>query len=322
MALPTENMPQLSENDRRVAEKLRRELGPIINRLLAEPDVVEIMLNPDGVLWSERLGGKMEVVGRMDAHQAESMMNTIASCFRVAVTRESPILECELPFDGSRFEGLIPPIVAKPTFAIRRKAHAIFSLASYVSQGMMTEEHRTAICAAVDDHKNILVVGGTGSGKTTLTNAVIGYMAEAWPDERLVIIEDTGELQCASQNAVQLRAVDGVDMLRLLKATLRLRPDRILVGEVRGPEAMTLIDSWNTGHPGGVATVHANDAASGLIRVESLVRRGLSGGVPVQEIAAAVNVVVCIAKTNQGRRITEVVTVTGHDGNNYLITKN
>jgi P-type conjugative transfer ATPase TrbB len=309
------------ERDQRVAEKLQRELGPQICEFLKAPDVVEIAKNPDGALWVERLGHPMERFGYMQPHQAESIIGTVASVYKTTVTRDNPILECELPFDGSRFEALIPPVVLSPTFAIRRKALSVFTLDDYVSKNIMTSAQRDAIRCAVDEHKNILVVGGTGTGKTTLTNAIIDYMSRSHPDERLVIIEDTAELQCSSPNYVALRAVDQVDMLRLLKATMRLRPTRILVGEVRGPEALTLIDSWNTGHPGGVATVHANTASTGLTRVESLVRRGVTGAIPVKEIAAAINLVVSIAKVGKGRAVQEVLAVDGYDHltKNYVL---
>lgn len=303
------------EHAKRISEKLRRELGPQICGLLEEPDVIEIALNPDGTLWVERLGQPMKADGVMTARQAESLMATVASTLRTTITRDNPILECELPLDGSRFEAMIPPVVASPTFTIRRKAMKVFTLDDYVARGIMTARQATLIREAVDNHRNVLVVGGTSTGKTTLTNAIIAYISEAWRDERLVIIEDTAELQCTSPNAVPLRATDQVDMLRLLKATMRLRPDRILVGEVRSAEALTLIDSWNTGHPGGVATVHANDAAAGLTRLESLVRRATQGAVPHDEIAEAINVIVSIAKakTPAGRCIKEVVTVHGYD---------
>jgi type IV secretion system protein VirB11 len=236
------------------------------------------------------------------------------------VTRESPILECELPLDNSRFEAMIPPIVAAPVFTIRRKALKIFTLSDYVNDGIMTEAQREAICQAVANHENILVVGGTSTGKTTLTNAIIAQISQAFPHERLVIIEDTGELQCTSENRVLLRATIHTPILTLLKATMRLRPDRILVGEVRGVEALALLKAWNTGHPGGVATVHANDAAAGLIRIEQLVAEGTLAPMQ-QQIATAINVIVAIEKTPDGsRRVKSVLKVHGHDGTKYLTT--
>ena len=300
----------------RLREKLRRELGPQICGFLAEPHVIEIMLNPDGALWVERLGQPMERVGSMEANKAEALIGTVAASLRTTVTRENPILECELPIDGSRFEAILPPNVAGPVFTIRRKASKIFTLAEYVEASVMTARQAAVIREAVALKRNVLVVGGTGTGKTTLTNAIIDHMAETVGDERLVIIEDTAEIQCRSPNAVILRATEYADMLRLLKATMRLRPDRIIVGEVRGPEALSLLKAWNTGHPGGVATVHANDASSGLVRLESLIAEATAAPMrPV--IAAAVDVIVSIAKTGEGRRVQEVLRVNGLRAGEY-----
>ena len=307
-----------TEHERRIHEKLRRELGPLICNLLEDPSVFEVMLNPDGRLWVEKMGEPMRPVGVMSASQAESLMGTVASTLKTQITALNPILECELPLDGSRFEALIPPVVSAPTFTIRRKAIRVFSLDDYVKTSIMTQTQCDGIKAAVCDRKNVLVVGGTGTGKTTLTNAIIRYIAEVAPEDRIVIIEDTGELQCMAKNAVLMRAVDHVDMTRLLKATMRLRPDRILVGEVRDGAALALLKAWNTGHPGGVATVHANSAPAGLIRMEQLVAEATQA--PMRAlISEAINLIVSIEKiAHLGRRVKEVVTVDGHDGVNYV----
>jgi len=307
-----------TEHHRRVNEKLRRELGPVVCNLLEDKTVIEIMLNPDGRLWVERLGADMAVVGHMPASQAESLMGTVASTLKTQITALNPILECELPLDGSRFEALLPPVVSAPTFTIRKKAVQVFTLDNYVASKIMTPEQNEAIKDAVRSRRNILVVGGTGTGKTTLTNAIINYMATVSPQDRIAIIEDTGELQCSADNAVLMRAVDHVDMTRLLKATMRLRPDRILVGEVRDGAALALLKAWNTGHPGGAATVHANSAPAGLIRIEQLVAEATQAPMYAL-IAEAVDLIVSIEKVaHVGRRIKEVVTVEGHDGTNYL----
>lgn len=314
MSTPKDQL--LNEQDRRIHEKLRRELGAQICAFLEAPDVVEIMLNGDGRLWVERIGAPMEHFGHMPAHQAEAIMTTVASVYKTTITRENPILECELPLDGSRFEALIPPIVEGPTFTIRRKALHVFTLDDYVRDGIMTPRQKDYLVQAIADHRNILVVGSTGSGKTTLTNALIAEIASAFPHERPVIIEDTAELQCSAKNRVMLRAVDHVDMLRLLRVTMRMRPDRILVGEVRGGEALALLKAWNTGHPGGVATVHADDARLGLLRLEELVSEA-SVTPRHQTIARSIHCIVFIAKTDTGRRVKEIVSVHGHDGVDY-----
>ncbi len=305
------------ELQRRLTEKLRRELGPMICGYLVDPDVIEIMLNPDGTLWIDRLGSDMEQVGTMSGIQAEALMGTVAASLRTIITRETPYLECELPIDGSRFEALIPPIVSAPTFTIRRKAVKVFTLADYVTASIMTERQRAAIERAVWERQNILVVGGTTTGKTTLTNAILRFIAEAAPNHRLVIIEDTAELQCTIRNHVMLRTSHNVDQLMLLKFTMRLRPDRICLGEARGPEALALLKAWNTGHPGGVCTIHANSARAGLIRLEQLIAEASTAPMGTL-VGEAVNVIVSIAKTAAGRRIKEVLTVKGFDDGQYV----
>ena len=311
-----------TEKQARVREKLLRELGPNIREALADPRVIEVVLNPDGKLWVEKLGEEMQVVGAMASSNAESLMATIASSLSTTITRERPVLEGELPTDGSRFEGMIPPVVVRPSFAIRKKASRVFPLAEYVRKGIMTEAQRLGIVEAVKSRRNILVVGGTGTGKTTLLNAIILVISEVSPEHRVVIIEDTVELQCSSKNVVQLRTSDTVTMQGLLRVTMRLRPDRILVGEVRGAEALALLKAWNTGHPGGLATVHANDASSGLLRIKQLIEEGLQGGKADPEvIAEAVGLVVVIQKTSvaPGRRVSEMVRVEGYESGAYVL---
>jgi type IV secretion system protein VirB11 len=183
----------------------------------------------------------------------------------------------------------------------------------------MDKHQKEQLEIAIRDRKNILVAGGTGSGKTTLANALIAEIVQAHPEHRLVIIEDTAEIQCSAENAVLLHATDNVDMLRLLKATMRLRPDRILVGEVRGPEALALLKAWNTGHPGGVATVHANSAAAGLIRMEQLIAEATPTPIPVL-IGEAVDLVVSIVKTPIGRKVHEILQVLGYSPQDGYLT--
>ncbi len=313
-------LPPREEQAARLALSLRRKLGEVGCQALEQPGVFELMLNPDGHLWVDCHGSGMQRVGTMLSSAAESFIGTVASMLRSTVTRESPILECELPDDapffGARFEAMIPPVVVQPTFTIRLRASSVFTLAQYVEHGVMTSGQRAAIERAVSDRKNILVVGGTTSGKTTLTNAILDYMSQVAPHHRIVILEDTRELQCTSPNVVALRTSDFVDMQRLLKATMRLRPDRIVVGEVRDSAALALLKAWNTGHPGGVCTVHSNDARAGLVRVEQLIAEVSLNPMPAL-IAEALDVIVSIAHTPVGRRIREVIAVTGYIDGQY-----
>jgi len=252
----------------RAKKKLERDMGPLLMAALNNPKTVEIMLNADGKLWQESLGEGMKCIGTLRTAQAEAIIKTVAGYHGKEVTRVKPIIEGELPLDGSRFAGQLPPIVPAPIFAIRKRAIAIFTLEQYVDAGIMTPTQYEALKSFVANHRNILVIGGTGSGKTTLVNAIINEMVVCDPTERVFIIEDTGEIQCAAENFVQYHTSFDVPMTALLKTTLRMRPDRILVGEVRGAEALDLLDAWNTGHEGGAATLHANNAAAGLTRLK------------------------------------------------------
>jgi P-type conjugative transfer ATPase TrbB len=235
-------------------------MGPELLAALNDPKTVEIMLNADGKLWQERLGEPMKCIGSMRVAQAQAIIETIAGYHGKEVTRRNRSWKASLPLDGSRFAGQLPPVVPAPTFAIRKKAVAIFTLDAVRRGGVMTAGSAMCLIEAIRAHRNILVIGGTGSGKTTLVNAIINQMVVNDPTERVFIIEDTGEIQCAAANYVQYHTSIDVNMTALLKTTLRMRPDRILVGEVRGPEALDLLMAWNTGHEGGAATLHANNA--------------------------------------------------------------
>lgn len=306
----------------RAREKLRRDLGGMIEHALNDPKTVEIMLNADGRLWQERLGETMRCIGTVTEARAESIIKTVAGFHGKEVTRFNPILEGELPLDGSRFAGQLPPVVSKPTFAIRKKAISIFTLDDYVQSEIMTEAQCEVIKNAVITHRNILVIGGTGSGKTTLVNAIINEMVRHSPTERVFIIEDTGEIQCSAENCVQYHTTLDVNMTQLLKTTLRMRPDRILVGEVRGSEALDLLDAWNTGHEGGAATLHANNCLAGLHRLKSLISRNPAAPAEIEPlIGEAVHCVVHISRTPLGRRVEEILSIKGYEKGHYTIEK-
>lgn len=303
------------ETRRRISEKLMYEMGSLYE-LLDDPTVTDIMLNPDGKVWVERLGQAKVCAGTMTASKAMDIIRTVAATMDLVMTAKNPILECEFPLDGSRFLAVIPPVTTGPQFTIRKKAIMVFTLADYVEQGIMTSAQRLVIEEAVRARKNILIVGSTGSGKTTLVNAVIRYVVEASPDHRLLILEDTRELQCLAEDFVPLKVVEGVDMVRLVKVTMRENPNRIIVGEVRDGSAHALLKSWNTAHPGGVATLHANSAYAGLTRLEQLVAEAIR--IPMPElIAEAVDLVVFIEMDAGSRRIKEIIRVDGHDGRKY-----
>jgi len=306
-----------AETNLRKRAMLRTAMGPAIEAALGDHRVIEIMVNPDGVLRIDLLGeGRVDTQVRIAPDQVERIIRLVASHVRSEVHGDRPIVSAELPAHGEgageRFEGILPPVATAPCFAIRKPAARIHSLGDYVADGIMSRDVAALLRQAVLHRANILVAGGTSSGKTTLANALLNEMAEI--DERVVIIEDTRELQCPAADTVALRTRAGhVTIGDLVRSTLRLRPDRIIVGEVRGPEALDMLKAWNTGHPGGIATVHANGAAAALHRLESLVQEAVVT-VPRRLIAEAIDLVVFISGRGLARRVAAVVQLDGLDG--------
>lgn len=299
----------------RVLDMLHTSFGPTIQALMEDDKVIEIMLNPDGRLWVDTLDAGRSFTGEyISPEDAERIIRIVSSKTDTVCNAEHPLLAAELPGSGERFQGILPPVVERPVFTIRKRALMIYTLADYVTQGIMTGNRADYLKEAVREKKNILIVGGTGSGKTTLANAILAEIADS--GERLIIIEDTLELQCKAQDRVALRTSEAIDITACIKATMRLRPDRIIVGEVRGGEALGLLKAWNTGHPGGLSTLHANGTREGLIRLEQLIQEAISF-VPKSLIASAVDVVVYIRREGTGRIVESVARVEGLEDDDY-----
>jgi type IV secretion system protein TrbB len=204
---------------------------------------------------------------------------------------------------------LISPVVAAPAFAIRKPAVAVFTLDDYAAAGIITANQAEILRNAVAQRRNILVAGGTSTGKTTLVNGLLAEVARS--DDRVVLIEDTRELQCKAPNLVALRTKDGVASLSdLVRSSLRLRPDRIPIGEVRGAEALDLLKAWGTGHPGGIGTIHAGSALGALGRLEQLVQEAVVT-VPRALIAETINLIAVLAGRGSERRLVELARVEG-----------
>ncbi|CAG1009798.1 Type IV secretion system protein VirB11 [Burkholderiales bacterium] len=309
----------MSESKRRLILGLQDALGVTVTTALHDPDVVEVMLNPDGNLFIERVGQGIAAAGRMASHDAETVIGKVAHALKTEVDQDRPIISGELPLGGHRFEGILPPAAPAPMFTIRKRASMLIRLARYVTDGIMTPEQVDVIRDSIVNRLNIVVSGGTGTGKTTLTNAILAELVETTPEHRLVILEDTAEIQCAAENHVILHTTDTVDMSRLLKSTMRLRPDRIIVGEVRDGAALTLLKAWNTGHPGGIATVHSNSAGAALTRLEQLVAEVSSQPMP-EVIGEAVDLIVSIERAPGGRTVREILNVEGFRDGRYLTT--
>jgi len=305
-------------NDRSL-RMLQTALGPAIGALLEDADVIEVMLNPDGHIWIDRLGaGLANTKARLSASDGERLIRLVAHHVGARVDAEHPRVSAELP-SGERFEGLLPPVVTAPAFAIRKPAVSIFRLDAYVETGVMSAVQAEHLRHAVAKRRNILVVGGTSTGKTTLVNALLAEVAET--GDRVVLIEDTRELQCAAPNLVALRAKAGAATLSdLVRSALRLRPDRIPIGEVRGAEALDLIKAWGTGHPGGVGTLHAGSALGALARLEQLTLETVLTA-PRALIAETIDLIAVLAGRGAARRLVELAAVDGlgADGGYRLI---
>ena len=303
---------------RRNLDKLRREMGADIRKAMDDPRVVEVMLNPDGYVWTDKMGIGMERLGNMKEVEALQMLGTIAHMLGTVINYHHPKVEGELPGDGSRVEGVIPPIVPHPVFNIRKRASSVYPLEKYIMEGRATNEDIGLLRRAILFRKNILVVGGTGTGKTTFVNAIINEMKLLTPEHRLIILEDTPELQCTMDNFIPMRTNSDVSMQELLKITMRQRPDRIIIGEVRGKEALDMLKAWNTGHPGGVCTVHANDARAGLLRIEQLISE--VSETPMRELVAeAIDVVVFLVRDPKiGPKVSELISVEGVIDGQYV----
>lgn len=299
-----------SEGRARSSRMLRTALGAEITRLLDDPAVVEVMLNPDGRIWVDRLAEGLAETGEvLSAADGDRIVRLVAHHVGAEVHPRSPRVSAELPETGERFEGLLPPVVAAPAFAIRKPAVAIFTLEDYVAASIMTADQAATLRAAVAARANILVAGGTSTGKTTLTNALLAEVAKG--ADRVVIIEDTRELQCAAPNLVAMRTKDGVATLSdLVRSSMRLRPDRIPIGEVRGAEALDLLKAWGTGHPGGIGTIHAGSGIGALRRLEQLIQEAVVT-VPRALIAETIDLVAVLAGRGPARRLTELARIDG-----------
>ncbi len=303
----------LSETETGLArsrQMLRTALGATLLGLLEDPGVAEVMLNPDGRVWIDRFdAGLVDAELTIPAKDAERILRLVAHHVAGEIHTARPRLSAKLPGAGERFEGWIPPVVTAPTFAIRKPAGLVFGFEDYVRDGVMDDREAQVLASAVREQANILVVGPTSSGKTTLVNTLLAEMART--GDRVIIAEDLPELRCAADNQVALSTCDGVASLTdLVRSALRLRPDRIIIGEVRGPEALDLIKAWGTGHPGGVGTLHAGSALGAVLRLEQLIQEAVAI-VPRGLIAETIDLIAVLQGRGRQRRLADLARLEG-----------
>jgi type IV secretion system protein VirB11 len=280
---------------------------------LDDDKIIEIMVNPDGKVWVEILGNGMEFTGViLPFEETENIIRLLASTMGSVITEQNPSVSAKLPGWGARVQAMIPPVVAGPSFCFRKPAKYVFPLDRYIEQKVLTREQANFLRWAVAEKKNILVGGGTGSGKTTFVNALLQEIAAT--KDRVYIVEDNPELQCDAENKVEVLVnTKHYNHSSAIVDSLRYRPDRIIVGEVRDGSALDLLKSWNTGHPGGIATIHANNTHSMLDRLCQLCEEVVLTA-PRYLIAEAINVVIHIQRDSghaAGRSISGIELVTG-----------
>ena len=304
--------------EERIIGSLEDAFGADLLAVLKDPDVVEIMLNPDGNLWIDYLSkGTVLSDILISAPRARALITEIAGVTGKTVDEENPDVATVVPIDGSRFQGVLPPLVEQPSFTLRKRAIHIFTLDDYVAQGNLTENQRDTLISAIHSRKNIIVAGGTGSGKTTFTNALLNVMSNL--DERVLVLEDTKELQCTAKDKVELLTSPTRNMQALVRLVLRYRPDRTVLGEVRGGEALDLLKLWNTGHPGGLATLHADSPLQVLERLEDLISE-VTLQVPKRLIYRSVDMVVYMAREKHQRKVKQICEVNGFENGEYILT--
>lgn len=288
--------------------RLRALFGHKMYSYLHDENVFEMIVNPDGQIFLKTTTGDKKLEQVLPPDKRRQIINEIAGFSNIEATEQQPLPSVE--FFDMRFQGFLPPTTEYPAFNIRRHASRVFTLDEYEKNGTITMQQKEILLRVIKDKKNIIIGGATGTGKTTFLNAILAEIAKT--DDRIVMIEQVPELKCLSNNKLSLRCTDKISMDQLLKATLRATPDRIVVGEIRGSEALTLLDAWSTGHGGGASTIHSNSARETLTRLDQLVARVLDKNTEYV-IGNAIDVVIYINRVGLKRKVEKILRVNAYN---------
>jgi type IV secretion system protein VirB11 len=307
------------EKQTRLLNKLNNEFGKSILSYLSNPDVLEIIVNPDNKLWIKHYSrGYVNTSESLCSDTAYQLICTVAHHQGITANEDHPIIETELPYLNYRFSGVLPPVVTSASFIIRKQTDVIYTLDSFLKTHLLNQAQVKSIRDSIKQNDSIIIAGAPGTGKTTLANAILSEMCQlSNPNDRFLVLEDTRELQCTAPNTLNLKTTKHISHNDLLKATLRFSPDRIIIGECRGSEMYTLLKAWNTGAKGGIATIHANNASATLIKINDLAHES---GFPISPylICESIDLVVVMDfDEKHSRKVNEIVKVIGFKDGNY-----
>lgn len=319
------SMQDISTTRKRLDGVILASLGSDITNLLNDPTINEVYVNQDGQLRVESIYGREELPIVLSEEKIKSICASLAGYNDEIIDESHPMLGVQLTTLSLRAQLMYPPIVTKPTFFLRKKPIRIYTLDEYVEQGILSKDHQVFITNAIEEHKNILVIGATGSGKTTFLNAIIHEISKQNPKERILILEDTPELQCASKDVQRLQLPSNkkldASMQDLVFVSLRLSPERIIVGEVRDQSAYDMLKAWNTGHSGGVSTIHANSTEDALNRLELLAKESNQVSADPKDVRSiignTIDIIISIQKIRREedtiRLVDDVLLIEGYD---------
>ena len=313
----------MNNNEQQEIELIKFNMGNEILELLNDKDVSEIIINDDTKLFKDTFSEGQVFTGKyIDPTRTLSLIQVVASYSKQIIDENNPILEARL-YDKSRFTGVIPPLADNPTINIRKHTILKLTLDDYVDTGVITQNQKKILLDNIKNKRNILVVGATGSGKTTFANACINDISKL--NERLGILEDTPEIQTTATNRYFLHTSSNKKMIDLVKVSLRMTPQRIIVGEIRDGASLYLLRAWNSGQGGGVCTIHSDSARKALGQLEGYIQE-VSQTPQKQLIADNVHLIVVIDKVFEDgetkRKLVEMVEVKGLDKEGNYILEN